>query len=300
METGCSLAPFNGGADAAQLRSGVWDRVCLRERQNDPDIPPNDVRSTSDRSLARGRRNRDSSADRIDRRRGEGGCESRSSGRGRVEIPCVESGAANSIRSTVHARVGSLSRDRVLLDPGESEEIRMAVRTVKRLVGTHGTSCRRRAELCRGEDSHHRTRLKGTKAFVTVSREGGADPLVLQTGFGNTGNTQRGATRQVQVVNYSGAIVRIPPFEEVGATALGFCAEALVGSRFSIRRANVVLEFGVDNPMLGVRAFPIRQSTQRLAGARSPAEAERDRQAGESSFRKGKNGRSDVGYLAID
>ena len=172
-----------------------------------------------------------------------------------------------------------LSHDRITLEPDESKEVLVTVTAPPGIDGMTWSAVFVETEPRIVEQggtrvlSIYRTAIKiyvtatGTvvqSGEISQVRAAETDPLAIETSFVNTGNVQLAVAGTVEIIDRTGEVIlqlAVAEFKVlpgatrvVTATADGSIAPLAAG----VYQAVVSLEYGGDNPIVGVRGFRIR------------------------------------------
>jgi hypothetical protein len=171
-----------------------------------------------------------------------------------------------------------LSHDRVSLEPDESKEVFVTVTAPEGIDGMTWSAIFVETEPRIVEQggtrvlSIYRTAVKvlvtalGTaerNGEVTQVRATATDPLTIETTFVNTGNVRLAVSGNIDVIDRTGATVRRLAIDEFkvlpGATrVVSLTDDEATPLAPGIYQAVVSLDFGADNPVVGVRGFRVR------------------------------------------
>jgi len=172
-----------------------------------------------------------------------------------------------------------LSHERLTIEPGESREVLVTVTTPEGIDGVTWSAVFVETEpriVDQGGTrvlSIYRTAIKvmltapGTErpsGEISMVRTVGGDPLAIQTAFVNTGNVRLAVEGSIDIIDRTGTVIReldvgefkvLPGAMRVIATKDKEDVDPLEPG---VYQAVVSLDFGSENPIVGVRGFRIR------------------------------------------
>ena len=180
----------------------------------------------------------------------------------------------------------SVSHDELTLQPEESREVELTVRTPDDFSGTYWCiiHAESRATQVIGEVAGTQIISRpsvGLKVLVTAPQTeilrgevrgvtvAATDPLTVLASFENTGNVQLVVTAEVQIIDQTGAVIAQLPFAEYGRDYFrilpgstrtipmtGFDSAGTLAE--GIYQAIVSFDFGGDSLVVGVKGFRVR------------------------------------------
>lgn len=199
----------------------------------------------------------------------------------RVEFASVDdAGARFDTVNRSNAEWLSLSHERAVLQPDESRDITLTIAMPENASGMYWAAVFVQSQPQAAEDggtrviSIYRTAIKiyttamGSAVLagrVVDVQVGEMSPLVVYALFENTGNTELTVTGEMQIIDRTGAVVRLVPVDAFkvlpGARRIVTIEEASGngdGLAADIYQAVVSFDYGGDSSVVGVRGFRVR------------------------------------------